>query len=217
MSHRLLFCFPVLNSVTLYPDGVSEDEDADVEEGEEEVNLNLWSQSGFGEGEGKEKYALFLSLFVRCFVADDQKVKGSSGRTHYELMSTYMPVPLEAFAVVMYTNNYKKFIRTHWKHDSEDLSSSLGTPGSIDTLFTSDGRGAGKYGGWSEQGMEFYNRVYEVLERQRARPCRRGFEEKLRKLVQQSNQGGKKRKRNSIPVRNGIAMLTHLVSGDSSR
>jgi hypothetical protein len=112
-----------------------------VEE-DEEVNQSKWADSGFGEGEGKNNYTLFLSLFVKCFVVDDQKGK-DSGRTHYELLGSYMTVALEALAVAIYTNSYKKFLRLHWQHDTGELSSvsarsGLGSLSSSDTLFTSE-------------------------------------------------------------------------------
>jgi hypothetical protein len=151
-------------------------------------------------------------------VVDDQggsKKGNGSGRSHYELLSNYMPVPLEAFTVVIYTNNYKKFMNLHWKCDGGELSSVSTVSGPEDTLFTNDSRGAGKYGGWSEDGMEFYNRVFEVIERQRTRSFRKGFEEKVRKLIQKANQGGGKRIRSGIAVRNSIATLDRLVATSS--
>jgi hypothetical protein len=93
----------------------------------------------------------------------------------YELLSNYMPEALEAFAVVIYANNYKKFLQEHWKYDSGELSSVSGGAESTESLFTSDGRGAGKYDGWSEDGMELYNRIFGVVERQRKRPERKAL------------------------------------------
>jgi hypothetical protein len=122
---------------------------------------------------------------------------------------------------MFHPNSYKKFLCLHLQHDTGELSSvsarsGLGSLSSADTLFTSEVRGAGKNGGWSEESMQFYNHVYEVLEQQQARPGRKAFEEKVRRLIQQANQGGRKQKRGGIAVRNGIALLTQLVTTSST-
>jgi hypothetical protein len=206
----------VIDTVTIGDnDGADDDPEEDYD-----TMIARWSESGLRTGEGAEKYATFLAIFGRCFVVESSsgtgggRKGGGSGRTHYELLSEYMPEPLEAFAVTIYTNNYQKFLKQHWKSDSSDLSSvsdETSGGGSGLSLFTSDSRGAGKYAGWSEDGKVFYNRMYDVIEKQRSGGGRKDFEEMVRRKVQQANQGGKKRKCMGVTVRNGISKLRRLV------
>jgi hypothetical protein len=170
-----------------------------------------WSHASFSEGDYPDSYARFLSLFGHCFVVEDGKGRR---RAHYELLSEYMPEPLEAFAVVIYMNNYNKFMKMHWR-DADTLSSVSNTTGggaSGGALFTQDGKGGAKYGGWSEEGMVFYNRVHDTIEYQRKRAERKSFEAKVRKLIQEKGKKGAKRKVSTIPVRNGISKLRRLVT-----
>jgi hypothetical protein len=117
-----------------------------------------------------------------------KRTYGGSGKLHYELLRTYMPDGLEAFAITIYTNNYNKFMRTHWraKHcigcelSSVSHTTDTAVVSDSQSLFTSDSKGGGKYGGWSDEGKTFYNRVFDVIERQRAEPvARKAFEEKV--------------------------------------
>ena len=57
--------------------------------------------------------------------------------------------------------------------------------------FTENVRGAGKYRGWSEEGIMLYNSIVGKLLQQREDPALQDFEEKVRDLFQTE---GKKRK-----------------------
>jgi hypothetical protein len=68
--------------------GIGSDTSEDIDEEGEEEKIQQWSMAGLSAGVGWEKYALFLSMFARCFVPDDQggvKKRTGSGKTHYEL------------------------------------------------------------------------------------------------------------------------------------
>jgi hypothetical protein len=153
------------------------------------------------------------ALFGKCFVVEDDKHNKGSGRTHYELVSQYMPEPLEAFAVVLYANNHKKFLKQHWKGSDCNGDVSTFSSGGLGS-FTQESRGGGKYSGWSDEGMKFYNRVFDVLEEQRMNNRRRvQFEEKVRSLIQKTNSKKRKRKRAGVMVRNKLSKLNSLVAG----
>jgi hypothetical protein len=213
---------PVIDVVNI---GDGPDQPPPVVEGYEDL-VDEWSNAGFINGAGKDKYAHFLALFGKCFVPDESKMSGKraycgSGKTHFELLSTYMPHPMEAFAVTIYTNNFNKFMSMHWKHptttDCEISSvSDTATGNTKASMFTGESQGSGKYGGWSDEGMTFYNRVFDVIEKQRAEPRRKAFEEKVQKYIQQGSQGGKKHKRPRMTVRNGLSKLKHLVGNVES-
>jgi hypothetical protein len=185
-----------------------EDDSEDDSESEERRRTLVWKDTAFSAGEGEAKYAEFLALFAKCFVAEGEKRGGS---THYELISQLMPEPLETFAVVLYANNYKKF-KQYWKEDDESGDVSTFSSGGLGS-FTQGSRGGGKYGGWSDDGMTFYNRVFDVIEEQRMSNQRIRFEEKVRSKIQKSHQKTKKRKRVGVAVRHSLSKLNGLVVG----
>jgi hypothetical protein len=205
------------------------EQEADAQEGQDleedefdEVKIQRWSRTGLGEGVGKEEYARFWAEFVSVFVERDAGGRGQRryGRSHWELLSEYVEVPMESFAVLLYMNNYDKFMNEYWKWGNEDsatLTSGLtaATPSSagVPSRFTDCSRGTGKYSGWSDEAMVLYNLVFAVLERQRlALGSRKSFDERVKKLVQRKDLGKSKRKfAGRVEVRNGMSKLMRLM------
>jgi hypothetical protein len=207
-------CLHLWGDIVAVTSVVIGDEDTDGEDNDEEERGRIlgWKETALSAGPGQDKYAEFLTLFGKCFVVEDDKHNKGSGRTHYELVSQYMPEPLEAFAVVLYANNHKKFLKQHWKGGDCDGDVSTFSSGGLGS-FTQESRGGGKYSGWSDEGMRFYNRVFDVLEEQRMNNRRVQFEEKVRSLIQKTNSKKRKRKRAGVMVRNKLSKLNSLVAG----
>jgi hypothetical protein len=112
-----------------------------------------------------------LFLFTRVMVMSHNFKKYSSTRP----LSQYMSVSLEGFLVITYYNSYLA-----WKDEwhqlrgtrapalSEDLSDATGD--SSKKQYTANARGKGKYKGWTDDGIDLYNQICEVIEKQRSDP-----------------------------------------------
>jgi hypothetical protein len=112
-----------------------------------------------------------LHMFTRVTVGLDLFKKNSKLRP----LTEYMGVCLEAFLVLTYHNSYQAWM-DEWHRSKgtrgqpalSDLSDATGD--SSKKHYTADARGRGKYKGWTDEGIDLYNRICEVLVRQRSDP-----------------------------------------------
>jgi hypothetical protein len=187
----------------------SSDVTGDVEnEMIEEEQMNSWVNEGLRNVGEDDDYLRFVSIFGDIFIGGEAGVKGEVSK--FGFLSKHLTVTMEAFAIVLYCNNYFKYMKMFWK-DNEDMSSVTSSTGMTGTLFTNEGRGSSKYEGWSRAGYMFYNKVYGVVERQRSSYSKEHeFDVMVRKMVQERR--GKKRKRESMSfkVRNGLMNLVEI-------
>ena len=192
-------------------DDREDDHDRDEEEGDENDRVARWVKEGLRDGDGAEEYKQFLLLFAECFSGGGSVA--ARNNESFKNLSEYMTVTVEAFALVLYTNNYWKWMKLHWRDGDVSTISMDSRRSKEGALFTSEARGSSKYEGWSREGYILYNRVFGVLEMQR-RHARSGkrFEDSLRRLFQSRN-NGKKRKRSTtvIEIRNGISELDRIM------
>jgi hypothetical protein len=143
-----------------------------------------------------DDYQRFLLLFGDSFVPT-----GSETKT--KLLSSYMTKTIEAFALVLYVNNYWKYMGLFWPSQVtgtvSTFTNSRSTHGT-GTLFTKEARGAAKYEGWSNDGYIFFNRVYGLIAIQRAdvSACKE-FEGSMRKAF--LGLKGSKRKRPGVQLK----------------
>jgi hypothetical protein len=186
------------------------DQDSD-EDGDENDRVARWVKEGLRDGAGANEYKWFLLLFAECFSGGGSVA--ARNNESFKNLSEYMTVTVEAFAIVLYTNNYWKWTKLHWRDGDVSTISEDSRRSKEGALFTNEARGSSKYEGWSSEGYILYNRVFGVLELQR-RDQRSGkrFEESLRRMFQSRN-NGKKRKRSTtvIAIRNGISELDRIM------
>ena len=186
------------------------DQDSE-EEGDENDRVVRWVKEGLRDGDGVEEYMWFLLLFAECFSGGGSVA--ARNNESFKNLGEYMTVTVEAFAVVLYTNNYWKWTKMHWRDGDVSTISEDSRRSKEGALFTNEARGSSKYEGWSREGYILYNRVFEILEVQRRHPrSGKRFEESLRRMFQSRN-NGKKRKRSTtvIAIRNGISELDRII------
>jgi hypothetical protein len=161
-----------------------------------------------------DDYKRFVLLFADCFLPAGVETKS-------KLLSSYMTKTLEAFAVVLYVNNYWKYMSLFWGDGGASMSTmstatNSRSTGGASTLFTNEARGASKYEGWSShEGYVFYNRVSQLIEMQRAdETVKRRFEGNIRRAFLDSS-NGRKRKRPvmALKITNELDDLDSLIVG----
>ena len=142
-------------------------------------------------------------------------------------LSKYMDISLESYLVVTYVNSYYSWWDECNKKDE--------TPGEISTLvstltegtarekmYTSNGRGSGKFKGWSDNGTDLYNKMQEIIKHQRedeSKAMLRNFESRLQRRFDTAKRGRasgdsnrqRKRARNSLE-----AALDQLLNNANS-
>lgn len=198
---------------TIMVDGSAEghgDEDSE-EEGDKNDGMTRWVREGLRDGDGVEEYKRFLLLFAECFSGGGSVA--ARNNESFKNLGEYMTVTVEAFAIVLYINNYWKWTKMHWRDGDVSTISEDSRRSKEGALFTNEARGSSKYEGWSREGYILYNRVFGILELQRRHPrSGKRFEESLRKMFQSRN-NGKKRKRSTtvIAIRNGISELDRIM------
>jgi hypothetical protein len=173
--------------------------------------LARWAKEGLREGSGVEEYKRFLLLFAECFSGGGSVA--ARNNECFKNLAEYMTVTVEAFAVVLYTNNYWKWMKLHWRDGDISTLSEDSRRSKEGALFTNEARGSSKYEGWSSEGYILYNRVFGMLEVQR-RDARSGkrFEDSLRRMFQNRNNGKKRKRSNTmIAIRNGISELDRIM------
>lgn len=175
------------------------------------------------------EYKDLLIKFTKEVLLDNEFRRGA----HLKLLSEYMDHTLEAFLVLVYVNHHD-----YWKMEFEarstnnrlsdssddsqgndnlsaisDVSSSVGSGGGGGgSRFTNRGgargRGKGKFGGWSNDGIDLYNKIADIIYEQRqerSEPVLRDFERELMRSWAVLKRGGVttdsrpvKRARNSV-------------------
>lgn len=199
---------------TTESDDTSDDGQGDrdsEEEGDEKDRVARWVKEGLRDGDGAEEYKRFLLLFAECFSGGGSNA--ARNNESFKNLSEYMTITVEAFALVLYTNNYWKWTKIYWRDEDNSTISGDSERSNFGTLFTYDSRGSSKFGGWNTDGYILYNRVFEMLEVQRRDPrSGKRFEDSLRRMFQSRN-NGKKRKRSTtvIAIRNGISELDRIM------
>ena len=183
-----------------------------AEEGDENDRLACWAQEGLRDGAGVEEYKRFLLLFAECFSGGGSGVAARNNEC-FKNLAEYMTVTVEAFAVVLYTNNYWKWMKLHWRDGDISTISEDSRRSKEGALFTNEARGSSKYEGWSSEGYILYNRVFGMLEVQRRDPrSGKRFEDSLRRMFQSRNNGKKRKRSNTmIAIRNGISELDRIM------
>jgi hypothetical protein len=137
-------------------------------------------------------------------------------------LSQYVTTTLEAFAVVVYYNSFEVW-NQRWRAEVAAASSISGSEeiDDVSTLsgetkctfrFTGDSKGSRKYEGWNSAGVEFYNDLLSLVERQRARPgCT--FERDLLTALATKPKRGRANSSESQPpkARNHVSELMQIV------
>lgn len=188
-----------------------------ADETDNEFREKVWAETGIG-AVNDDSYCMFFAMFAEGFMPNDFNRKDSWGRKGMKLLVETMPVTLEAFAFVLYVNNYSKLKTEYWDKlvGTEDSTLSTVSNDSRKPLFTREGRGAVKFGGWSNEGVEFYNRVFRVLKLQRSggeyRRKRLVFEERVQSIATDLIRGKKRKVSSTIVVENELGNLSAMLA-----
>lgn len=122
-----------------------------------------------------DAHKTILVLFTRLLVTS-AVFKAKATRV---LLRDFMKPTLEAFMIVLYVNSYGYWMKI-WEAERDKIrgASGVATSGvseddsisdySANRLFTSAPRGAGKYCGWTKEGVELHLHLAAVLREQRA-------------------------------------------------
>lgn len=208
------FCLGNITGISL-PRGTGDMDDvlSDWSDNEGQVvdsneRVDRWVNEGLRKVGGRDDYLRFVAIFGGTFVGNNETAKGDVAK--FGFLSKHLTVTMETFAIVVYCNNYFKYMKSFWKNDDDNSSITTGSE-ATGTLFTNEGRGSSKYEGWSQAGYLFYNKVYCVLEKQRRSKAKEHeFDVKVRKMVHERN--GKKRKRDAgfVETRDEVTELVEI-------
>ena len=191
----------------------------------ESYNLDHTRDEGFADlkalrnvdGDG---YKMFCANFLQCMVRDGE----------WKQKSTRLPISgwvgygLEAFAVIAYINGYENWMQTFGKNlvsDADEVSSitseGMSATGSMenkrakDFRFTADAKGSTRYGGWSGEGVNYYNIMLRLIKFQRARPgCR--FDRDVMDILVNEKRGGRGTSKKSNAAPRAENMLDDFMS-----
>lgn len=188
------------------------------------------------------EYQTILFNFLKEVLSKDE-FRAKSGR---DLLSSYVPECLEAYVILAYVNGYDS-----WKEECERQAGILPPVDTVTTReavmggredgassssvsavsyvtagkrFTSKGRGSGKYKGWSDEGIELYNKLVEIIEKQRKDTTDdrlKDFERKLKErfnTAKRGNQGensGRDKKRAKNAIGAALASITNRFTCSS--
>lgn len=155
----------------------------------------------------KDMYHDFINYFVKPVVGkrkfDDSSVKF--------LLSRYVTVSDEAFALLTFENNYDRWldmsIRNNWAtSDVKPLYSTGGngnqTPSNTQANQESkkgNNSSTSMYQGWSVQGIRRFNNLYDLIMRERNTEAGRLFEEEFLQYMQEKkDKANKKDRKNNV-------------------
>lgn len=173
-----------------------------------EEKIDSWVSGGLRTLGANDDYLRFVSIFGGIFIGGREGARVEVSK--FGFLSKYLTLTMEAFAIVLYCNNYFKYMKMFWK-ESDDMSSVTSSTVSFGTLFTNEGRGSCKYEGWSRAGYLFYNKVYGVLEKQRSSKHKeQEFDGMVRRLVQEKIGMKKKKDSGGFKVRNDLMNLVEI-------
>jgi hypothetical protein len=131
-----------------------------------------------------KEYQDFMYHFAGCAVRKVTfgKMKGR------KKLSEILTVGEEGYLVLAYVNAYDSWMHVLEKKDNETIPAKR---------FTSDSKGAARYGGWSEEGIKLHKNICEKLQEQRADTTNerlKKFEEELMERFKKDKQGNKNQK-----------------------
>jgi hypothetical protein len=139
---------------------------------------NSQSLQGLRDAETAKNYLWFCEHFMECVIPSAEwKLKSRNKK-----LSQYVTATLEAFAVLMYYNSFPVW-NQRWTVDtvdtdsttasttdeSDDLSAISGLTPKQGFRFTAESKGSKKFEGWNSEGMECYNDLLGLVEKQRGR------------------------------------------------
>ena len=190
---------------------VLEDYQDEEHDEEETIDMSKYLRSS-KTPEAQKAYILFLSTFVKCLLTDKMlQTQVSSTKK----LKDYLDVSLEAFAVTVYVSCYKLWKTEFWKSNDTDstLTGSTASSRFARKLFLDQSKGSGKYGGWSDEGLNFYNKVMQILIEQRKREDSTVFEKKVHQAIVDGNNAKRKRNRDGqTKAMNNLSNLSNILN-----
>lgn len=129
----------------------------------------------FGQGQGSVRGERLLCLretdahkeFLFQFAQSVTLLPHFIDWAAHKCLSEYMTSSLEAFAVLQYVNNYEEWNEDFMQASMDEAIKEKGKGRETKRKFTSITRGAGKYCGWSKEGIALYNDVRNRIAEQR--------------------------------------------------
>ena len=133
-------------------------------------------------------YYNFINYFVSSVIGKmDYKKKCCSN-----LLSTYATVSDEAFALLSFENNFDTWMDMGVRGDTKTSQ--------VPRKYTNGGKLQNKTAtsqhnkGWSDEGLQRFNVLFDLVEKNRASPYAKQFEEDLRKWCEAKAEGKKQKK-----------------------
>ena len=133
-------------------------------------------------------YYDFINYFVSSVIGKmDYKKKCCSN-----LLSTYATVSNEAFAILSFENNFDTWMDMGVRGDTKTSQ--------VPRKYTNGGKSQNKTAtsqhnkGWSDEGLNRFNVLFDLVEKNRASPYAKQFEEDLRKWCEAKAEGKKRKK-----------------------
>jgi hypothetical protein len=191
-------------------------------------DLNLGNKASWPKYEDEDRQDYLREVpeyknLVFYFLKEVLDNEDFSGNSCQQELSGYVDKTLEAYLVLTYVNSYANWMDECTKQEAEAAGGSVSELSNSDNSakrFTSKGRGSGKYRGWSQEGIELYNEMVDVIEEQRkdnGKDVLKDFERDLQSKFVDAKRGNsnggdsgrpKKKARNSI----GIALARTMTT-----
>src|SRR5210317_1131652 len=125
-----------------------------------------------GLREKRELYTKFLRGYGKAVCGRTFQLEAQT-----KTLSEFLPTSLEAFLVLCYENGYQMWKREAMRkkkekegnvgEEEEGTKDSGADKQDIGFKFTSNARGAKRAEGWSESGLELFNKIFDEIDRQR--------------------------------------------------
>ena len=148
------------------------------------------------------QYVFFLYLFSKPVLGSRLFKRIIAGR---EPIEKYITPALEAFIVTAYVGNYDYWKQAYYVARKDKISNPNILSRKLQPLFTEHRRGAGKYLGWSTEGLFFYNCASLIIRHQRDNPTMTSeFSKLFFQLYAEKESPSKKRKRQSYVALNNL-------------
>jgi hypothetical protein len=140
-------------------------------------------------------------------------------KSRKQRLSQYVTTTLEAFAVLVYFNSFDVW-NQRYRVETAASTSSVSEESDVSTLsgerprfrFTGDSKGSRKYEGWNCAGVELYNELLDLVEKQRGRPGCTFERDLLATMATRPKKGGRRNEGERPPAaRNHVSVLMEIV------
>ena len=159
-------------------------------------------------------YVRFLHMFGQALFHSSEWKRSCT----LEDSLDFLPVNLEAFGVLVYENNYNywwnKYARHHFPNVDNAREETDNPLTHSRPRFTFDPLLVHRGGGWTQEGMQFYNRLALLITKQREMPQNRNFDRKLKTYIRASVPNNRRTANNTtnvVEATNNLGILANFL------